>query len=324
MHWIQTLRKDLKLTQHELAAYLRVSVHTIQSMEQCRRELPFKSMGAAIALFNAVKAGKARPVNDPPPEADSRTQRQLKGLHRRCRHRLVLCAEKLQKMLEDHENACRSLSTYELLADALATADSPDDLARLQWTKWRIQETLQRIKDNNATAQGLLTAEIAALESRKQALESMLVADTTDKKSQSDVFHHRDTDDEEQSQRSREVKTDLNGSPKTQAPCFRQGRLERVDPGPTRQGTDDGYYSNGELKMVNRAGPNHSRGIDKIAFDARFTKDIFGEALDDYTKDHNNAGNNESGVSPRSVYSRLAKPSRGQHRVGDKEPVNSG
>lgn len=259
MHWIQTIRQDLGLTQNELAGYLELSVHTVQSIEQGRRELPFKSMRIAIALYNAMNEGRTRSLHDPSPEADHQAQRKLKGLQRRCRHKLVLCREKLQKMQDDYENARRSLNAYELLADTLA----PDDLARQKWTEWRIAETLQRIKENNATEQGLLRAEIAALESRTQALENMLAADTFDQGNESAAGCQQDTHDEAQKPSPRQKEIVLNDSAKTlQARYFHLGEsLKSVELGLIKPETIDGCHIPGEIKRGNRAGPDPDSGV---------------------------------------------------------------
>lgn len=330
MHWIKTIRENLRLTQNEVAAYLYLSVRTIQSMEQCRRELPFKSMGAAIMLYNTMKAGKTRPARDLPPESDLRTQRKLKALHRRCCHSLVLCREKLQKMQADYENACQSLSAYQLLAEDLATANNPDDLVRVKWTEWRIAEARHRIKENNTTAQGLLSVEIAALESRAQGLAKMLATDITDQNTQPDTVDHRDVPDEDQ--RPGQAETSVKGGMQTvQPPYFHLHEpLKRAEPEPIEQRKDEAYTTNtkGELKHVDRPAPDPHHRKGRIAVpNTNFMNGISREALDDYNNDDHDTGYNE-GVTLPSSYSEpmddLAKTISRCNLTGNKEPVNSG
>lgn len=60
MHWIQTVRENLQLTQEEIATYLRLSVDMIKSVEGGRRQLPTESMAPAMAIYNAMKDCQAR------------------------------------------------------------------------------------------------------------------------------------------------------------------------------------------------------------------------------------------------------------------------
>ena len=75
MHWIQTLRKQLNITQEELGQYLQLSLNTIKSVEVGRRSLPPESLLAAAALFDAIKnvqTGRvvAQSLSTPASEAD--------------------------------------------------------------------------------------------------------------------------------------------------------------------------------------------------------------------------------------------------------------
>jgi DNA-binding transcriptional regulator YiaG len=170
MHWIQTIRETLALSQEELARYLQLSVHMIQSVEQGRRQLPFESMRAAISIYNAMKDQRVHNVPvDAPLKTDNHIKR-LKRLHRDCCNKLDRHMKKHDQMQRSYISACFLLRVYQHLATTLTTA-TDDDIARLQWTQQQIKETQQHIKDNHPTEQELLAAEISGLRSMMQVVE---------------------------------------------------------------------------------------------------------------------------------------------------------
>lgn len=177
MHWIQTIRENLELSQAELAHYLRLSVDMIKSVETDRRELPYDSLQPAITLYQAMKDVPARgPASSDPGDlvvvaTDHRVKR-VKRLHREYSRKLERYAGKLEEMQRSHARACSCLDVYQFMAQSLTPPHGEDDRGRLQLIQWKIEETTQRIKDTDAATQDLLTAEITDLENMKRALEA--------------------------------------------------------------------------------------------------------------------------------------------------------
>jgi transcriptional regulator with XRE-family HTH domain len=171
MHWIQTIREHLELSQEEFARYLRLSPYMIQSVELGRRQLPVVSMRAALAVYNVIKNLQVHGTTNDHSSAADHHLRNVKRFHGQCCRKLDQCAHKLEAMQKSYASACFRHGVYQLLAQSLTPARSEDDLARLQWIQWKITETTQQVKDNNITAQDLLTAEIAGLKSVVDVLE---------------------------------------------------------------------------------------------------------------------------------------------------------
>jgi ribosome-binding protein aMBF1 (putative translation factor) len=167
----QTLREQLGLTREDLSFYLGVSTHMVKSLEMGRRHLPMDNMAAVATLFQVMADAQTQgPAGDPAPPTGLQIRR-MKRLYRYCARRLENCTNKLKKTQESYASACARLAVYQLLAQSLTPARSTDNRARLKWTEWKIAETMQRVQDNNATAQEILAAEIAGLESMVHALE---------------------------------------------------------------------------------------------------------------------------------------------------------
>ena len=175
MHWIQTIRENLGLTQSEIAHYLQLSIHTIQSIELNRRNLPLNTLMPAMALYKAVADVHANgPVSSISLDETSRKHQQNQLYNKRLRQ-LGKVTDELQKAQRTYQSACIQLGVYQQLIQALAPANSEENRARLQWTQDRVKETIQRIKDNNLTLQDQLAAEIAGLQGMTKALERMLM-----------------------------------------------------------------------------------------------------------------------------------------------------
>jgi transcriptional regulator with XRE-family HTH domain len=170
MHWIKTIREHLELSREDLALYLGLSPHMIQSVEQGRRQLPWGNMGAALAIYNTIRDLKTRRVASVYLPAAENHQRRMKRLHRQCCRKLNRITEKLEAMQRAHASACFRLGVYQQLTGSLIVSRS--NSRRIQWTQRKIEETIQHIKDNNAT-QDLLATEIASLKGLVNALEGM-------------------------------------------------------------------------------------------------------------------------------------------------------
>lgn len=168
MHWIKTIRENLHLSREDLAHYLRLSPHTIRSVERDKRQLSQDSLRPALTLDQAIKDLPSRgPVSDLTAATDYQI-RHVKRLHRECRRRLERCTDKLEEMQRAHADACSCFDVYQLMAHGETEPD------RLKWIQWKIAQTIQQIKDNNATMQNLLVAEIAGVKSMTQALEGSI------------------------------------------------------------------------------------------------------------------------------------------------------
>jgi DNA-binding XRE family transcriptional regulator len=171
MHWIQTLREQLQITQEELGYYLQLSHHTIRSVEQGRRPLPPESLVAAAALFDAVRNASLSPVTIDLPTPTLRHHTSRAKLHKQCCRRLDRSVGQLDKMKKSHAAACFALGVYRALAQALPTPVSKQEHARLTWAQRQIKDTLQRIDDTNPVAQDLLAAEIVGLKNVVHSLD---------------------------------------------------------------------------------------------------------------------------------------------------------
>ena len=172
MHWIQTLREHLQINQEDMSHYLRVSIHTIQSVELGRRSLPAGSLMAAVALFDAIKnAQSTRVAIDLPTQVPHQQMRRAKQLHRQCCRKLERSIGRLDKMKKSHTTACFALGVYQLLAQSLSTPATEEDQARLVWAQRQINDTRQRINDFNPAAQNLLAAEIVGLKNVAHSLD---------------------------------------------------------------------------------------------------------------------------------------------------------
>lgn len=174
MHWIQTVRENLQLSQEELAIYLRLSVDMVKSVEVGRRQLPFESMAPAIAIHDAMKDCQARGPTGDATTSERDHLRELKRLHNKYRRRLEDAIDKLEKMKRTYESSSLRFEVYRDLANGLAAAVGKDDLARLRWINVSIDEAKYCMKDNNATAQAVQSAKIAGLKAAMQAVEKML------------------------------------------------------------------------------------------------------------------------------------------------------
>jgi DNA-binding XRE family transcriptional regulator len=172
MHWIQTLREHLQITQEELGHYLQLSINTIKSVEVGRRSLPPESLIAAAALFEAIKNAQVTRVaiNSHAPASHHHTRR-AKQMHRQCCRKLDRSIDNLDKMKKSHTTACFALGVYQVLAQSLPTPVSKEEQARLLWAQRQINDTLQRINDTSPAAQNLLAAEIVGLKNVVHSLD---------------------------------------------------------------------------------------------------------------------------------------------------------
>jgi transcriptional regulator with XRE-family HTH domain len=165
MHWLQTIREHLQLSQGELAHYLGLSRHTIKSVEIGRRQLPFSSMNAALIIFNAIKDSSLNAAaRDALPQTVDPSHVQQKKRHLRvCALKLARCMRKLDAMRKCYAHASSSLDTYQRLAQALTAALDKENQARLQWAQRKVKEAARSLKDNNVAAQELLAARAAGI-----------------------------------------------------------------------------------------------------------------------------------------------------------------
>ena len=109
-------------------------------------------------------------INNSPSSADYQI-RLVRRLLRKCRHRLSEYTFMLKEMQQDHADACFNLDVCQRLVEILPT-ETADDLARVKWTRDKIEEILTRIKDSNPAAQIILMARIAGLQNMVQTLET--------------------------------------------------------------------------------------------------------------------------------------------------------
>ena len=168
MHWIQTIRAQLEISQEELAVYLGVSLHTLQSVEQGRRNLPFRSMQPAMIAFQAVVAAR---TDEPPKGFTEPTDEQLqrkKHPYRQYHRTLARCQRRLEAMQRAHASAVVNLGIYQHIAQSLADQDHP--VCR-QWTERKIAETISQVKDNDTSAQDLLLRQVDMLKDITRVVE---------------------------------------------------------------------------------------------------------------------------------------------------------
>jgi hypothetical protein len=172
----QSTREQLGLSQEDLAAYLGISLHMLESVELGRRYLSRDCEPHAVDLIHAViNRQRKPPVNHTPaPPADYQIQH-VNRLYRKCTIKLNRRISKLEKMQTSYANACFQLDVYQHLADLLTDTHNEDALARLKWLEWKIGESKQGIINNNAAEQAIVIAEIAGLKSTIQALEESLL-----------------------------------------------------------------------------------------------------------------------------------------------------
>jgi transcriptional regulator with XRE-family HTH domain len=172
----QSTREQLGLSQEDLAGYLGISLHMLESVELGRRYLPRASEQTAVDLINAViNRQRTPPVNHTPaPPADYQIQL-VNRLYRKCTIKLNRRISKLEKLQTSYANACFHLDVYQRLAEHLTGTLNQDALARLKWLEWKIGESKQGIINNNAAEQAIVIAEIAGLKSTILALEESLL-----------------------------------------------------------------------------------------------------------------------------------------------------
>jgi transcriptional regulator with XRE-family HTH domain len=173
-NWIQSIRASLQISQADMATHLGLSIDMIKSVESERRKLPLECMAPALAIFQGVKTSLAHgPVSDTVSQNNDHL-RKITRLNNRYRRRLEDAADELEKMKKRHKIACLRFEVYQGLAKTLATSSAANDVARLQWINTCMRQTSRCIKDNNAQAQGILSAKIEGMRAVKQALEKML------------------------------------------------------------------------------------------------------------------------------------------------------
>jgi transcriptional regulator with XRE-family HTH domain len=176
MHWVQTIRVHLKISQEELATYLGLSLHTLQSVEQGRRQLPLTSMRPAMIIFQAITVSRASdPGSGFVMKADHHA-RHRKRLHSQYHRKLNQCACRLEAMQRSYATGTANLTIYLHLAQSL----SEDDTARRKWTQRKIEETARQVKDNDTDAQELLHLQVTALKSITRTLEERQTNDHPD------------------------------------------------------------------------------------------------------------------------------------------------
>lgn len=115
----------------------------------------------------------AWPAVDTTSEADH--PRALKRLHNKYRRQLEDVTDKLEKIKKAYNGACLRSKVYQDLANGLAASSGKNDLARLRWINVSIEEARYCMKDNDASAQAILSAKKAGLKAAMQAVEKMLV-----------------------------------------------------------------------------------------------------------------------------------------------------
>ena len=154
----------MKISQEDLARYLGLSWHMLQSVELERRQLPLASLRQAMILFKVIADLQTRGfAADATLSAGAHTgehARRIKRLHGQCRSRLTRCERKLEAMRQSHTVASKCLSVYQQLAQALA--DDGDQECK-KWAQRKIEETTRQVKDNDTASQELLALEIAVL-----------------------------------------------------------------------------------------------------------------------------------------------------------------
>lgn len=168
------IREQLGLTWKDVALYLNVSMHMVQSMELGRRSVPRSCEDAIRVLLDVIVKGKPETAKAIVPLAMPGYQmKQLKSLHRKLSIRRRKYVEQLEKTKLSYAEAHPRLDMYQQIADSLAPehADTP---ARLKWVKWRMAVENKRISDNNPTTQAMLALEIAALESKIAGIAALI------------------------------------------------------------------------------------------------------------------------------------------------------
>jgi transcriptional regulator with XRE-family HTH domain len=174
MHWIQTIREHLKISQKDLAGYLGLSPHMLQSVELERRRLPLTSLRPAMILYETIMTAQARSTGVDASPATGRDLRHTKRLHHQCRRKLSRCKQRLENMQGAYATASSCLRIY---LDLARTLGDDDDPVCKTWIQRKIEETVQQVKDNEPAEQGLLTLEIAVLKGIACSLEEALAGE---------------------------------------------------------------------------------------------------------------------------------------------------
>ena len=169
MHWIQSIRQHLQLSQRDLAVYLGVSVDLIKSVEGGRRQLPLTSLQPAMTLFQVITESQSRnaSVRSRLTKTDHHARRN-KLLHIQYRKKLFQCEGNLENIQLAHATASINLGIYQHLALSLA---GDEDAARKTWVHKRIEEWTEKVEDNDEEAQQPLQAQVDALKEVMLALE---------------------------------------------------------------------------------------------------------------------------------------------------------
>jgi transcriptional regulator with XRE-family HTH domain len=175
MHWIQTIRAHLKISQEELAGYLGLSLHTLQSVEQGRRQLPINSLRPAMIIFQAIITSQAGKSQRGFVATDHYTKRR-KLLHHQYHRKLNRCELKLETMQQTYDSAIANLGIYQQIAQTLTDEDDP---VHRKWTERKIEETARLVKENDTGAQDPIHLQISVLRGITRQLEEPQPYDST-------------------------------------------------------------------------------------------------------------------------------------------------
>jgi transcriptional regulator with XRE-family HTH domain len=168
MHWIQNIRAHLKISQEELAGYLGLSQHMLQSVELGRRQLPISSLRPAMVIFQAIMASKAGDITRGFVTTPDQRSRRRRLLYNQYHRKLVQCERRLEDMQRAYDTAIINLGIYQQTVQAL---NEPDDAAHRKWTERKIEETARQVKDHDTGAQDPLHLQITVLRGITRQLE---------------------------------------------------------------------------------------------------------------------------------------------------------
>jgi transcriptional regulator with XRE-family HTH domain len=168
MHWLQTIRQHLQLSQGELAGYLGLSLDAIKSVEMGRRQLPMTSLRPAMIIFQTIVVSQAGDsANNLVRKTDPHARRR-KHLRDQYQRRLNLCECRLEAMQHAHAMSTAHLGIYLHVAQSL---NDESDATRRKWVQRKIEETTALIEDNDTDAQDSLHVQINVLKDFMDTLE---------------------------------------------------------------------------------------------------------------------------------------------------------
>lgn len=176
-HWLQSVRKQLSLSQAAIAHFLQLSRHTIQAIELGRRALPLtQSASYGLILFDIVDQTppQTAPSQAPTPAEIEQRQHALKRQYRVYEKSLEDTTRKLAAVKARYEQGLFNLAVYQQLSTSLSPANEAEQVYYEKWIEHRIIEAETLVMKNSLVRQELLEVKITGLKAMMAQMEGLM------------------------------------------------------------------------------------------------------------------------------------------------------